>query len=95
MLLVAGLVGDRKATIGSVYRSGWGAALRIVLLSAVVLVPLMAWHSFNHALAIGAHPALVWGLMVFDSLLIGLLAAGWGTAIHHGYQPLGHDAGQA
>ena len=95
VLLVAGLVGDRKATIGSVYRYGWGAALRIVLLSAVVLVPLMALHSYNHTLAIGSHPALVWALMVFDSLLIGLLAAGWGTAIHHGYQRLGHDPGHA
>lgn len=94
VLLVAGLVGDSKATLASVYRIGWGAALRIVLLSAVVLVPLMALHRLNHDLAFGAHPALVWALMVFDSLVIGLLATGWGTAIHHGYRPLGRDPGQ-
>lgn len=94
VLLVAGLVGDGKATLASVYRTGWGAALRIVLLSALVLVPLMALHRLNHDLAFGAHPALVWALMVFDSLVIGLLATGWGTAIHHGYRPLGRDPGQ-
>lgn len=94
VLLVAGLVGDSKATLASVYRTGWGAALRIVLLSALVLVPLMALHRLNHDLAFGAHPALVWALMVFDSLVIGLLATGWGTAIHHGYRPLGRDPGQ-
>lgn len=93
VLLVAGLVGDKSATLASVYRTGWGAAFRIVLFSAVVLVPLMALHSYNHELAFGAHPALVWALMVFDSLLIGLLAAGWGTAIHHGYLSLGRDPG--
>lgn len=94
VLLVAGLVGDGKATLASVYRTGWGAALRIVLLSALVLVPLMALHRVNHDLAFGAHPALVWALMVFDSLVIGLLATGWGTAIHHGYRPLERDPGQ-
>lgn len=88
VLLVAGLVGDKNATVGSVYRTGWLAALRIVLFSAVVLIPLMALHSYNHTLAIGSDTTLVWGIMIFDSLLIGLLAVGWGTAIHHGYQPL-------
>lgn len=88
VLLVAGLVGDSKATLASVYRTGWGAALRIVLLSAAVLVPLMWLHGVNHDLAFGAHPALVWALMVFDSLVVGLLATGWGTAIHHGYRRL-------
>lgn len=91
VLLVAGLIGDRTATIRSVYRTGWAAAVRIVLFSAVVLIPLMGLHSLNHTLAFGAHPALVWALMVFDSLVVGLLAAGWGTAIHHGFRPLDHD----
>jgi len=91
VLLVAGLVGDRRATIGSVYRHGWMQALRIVLYSASVLVPLMALHSLDHKLAMGAQPALVWLLMVWDSLVVGLLATAWGTAIGHGYRPLDVD----
>ena len=99
VMLIAGLVGDRSATLASVYRSGWGAALRIVIFSAIVLVPLMWLHSQNHVWAMGADKALVWALMVFDSLVVGLLAGAWGTAIHHGYRPLsepldkGDDAG--
>ena len=88
VLLVAGLVGDREATLLSVFRSGWGAALRIVILSAIVLAPLMWLHSQNHYWAMGQSDALVWTLMVFDSLVVGLLAVAWGTAIHHGYRPL-------
>lgn len=88
VLLVAGLVGDKKATVARAYRHGWMAALRIGLFSAVVLAPLMWLHGQNHAWAMGQPGALVWALMVFDSLVVGLLAAGWGTAIHHGYRPV-------
>lgn len=86
--LIAGLVGDRGATLKGAYKTGWFAILRIVAYSAMVLVPLMWLHSLNHRWAIGASEPVVWGLMVFDSLVVGLLAAGWGTAIHHGYKPL-------
>lgn len=48
VLLVAGLVGDKNATVARVYRDGWMAALRIVLFSAVVLTPLMWLHGQNH-----------------------------------------------
>ena len=45
-------------------------------------------HSQNHYWAMGQSDALIWMLMVFDSLVVGLLAVAWGTAIHHGYRPL-------
>lgn len=88
VLLVAGLTGDRSATVIGVYRHGWGAALRIVLFSVAVLAPLMWLHHANHSWAIGSPEPLIWGLMVFDSFVVSLLAVGWGTAIHHGYHPL-------
>ena len=88
VFLVAGLVGDRDASLRSIYRTGWWAALRIVILSAIVLVPLMWLHSQNHVWAMGQSDAIVWGVMVFDSLVVGLLAGAWGTAIHHGYRSL-------
>ena len=92
VMLIAGLVGDRSTTLASVYRTSWGAALRIVIFSAIVLVPLMWLHSQNHVWAMGADKALVWALMVFDSLVVGLLAGAWGTAIHHGYRKLDEEA---
>ena len=83
--LVAGLVGDKAASIVQLYRTGWLAALRIVVFSAMVLLPLMWLHGANHDWAFGAASPIAWSLMVFDSLLVGLLAAAWGAAIHHGY----------
>ena len=86
--LIAGLLGDKDATFLNVYKSGWGAALRIAAFSAVILIPLMWLHEMNHQWAFGQPAGIVWALMVFDSLLVGLLATGWGTAIHHGYRKL-------
>jgi hypothetical protein len=34
---------------------------------------------------LGADPATVWALMIFDSLLVGLLAGLTGTALYLGY----------
>ena len=88
ILVVAGFAGDREANLRSVYTKGWLAALRILAFSAMVIAPLMWLHNLNHQWAMGADPALLWALMIFDSLVVGLLAVGWGTAIEHGYRPL-------
>lgn len=91
ILVVAGFAGDREASLRSVYITGWPATLRILALSALVIAPLMWVHTLNHQWAMGAPPVLLWALMIFDSLIVGLLAVGWGTAIEHGYRPLGDD----
>lgn len=85
-LLVAGLVGDRQASLKSVFRTGWLASLRILVFAAVAWVPLQWLHGQNHEWAIGAGRSTVWSLMVFDALVVGLLAAMAGTAFHHGYE---------
>lgn len=86
--LIAGLVGDKQANLSQMYRTGWLAGLRIVVYSAMVLLPLMWLHGENHDWAFGASTPMVWGLMIFDSLVIGVLALAWGTALHHGYYKL-------
>jgi hypothetical protein len=91
ILVVAGFAGDREASLRSVYITGWPATLRILAFSALVIAPLMWVHTLNHQWAMGAPPVLLWALMIFDSLVVGLLAVGWGTAIEHGYRPLGDD----
>lgn len=92
--LVAGLVGDRDATLASIYRSGWWASLRIAAFGAIVFVPLEYLHGLNHDWAFGAGQVLLWTLMVFDSLVVGLISVGLGTAIHHGYRRLDSAVGQ-
>lgn len=86
-LLVAGLVGDRQASLKSVFRTGWLASLRILVFAAVAWVPLQWLHGQNHQWAMGQESAVLWSLMIFDALVVGLLAAMAGTAFHHGYEP--------
>lgn len=84
-LLAAGLAGDKGVNIKSIFRSGWGASLRIILYAAAVLLPLQWVHEKNHDWALGQSDIVVWALMIFDTLVVGLLAMLAGTAIHHGY----------
>ena len=88
VLIVRALAHAPDATLGSVYRTGWAAALLMAALAILTWMPLQALHGLNHRWAIGASPALVWALMVFDSLVVGLLATYAGTALHHGSVPL-------
>jgi ABC-type antimicrobial peptide transport system permease subunit len=46
----------------------------------------------NHDWALGASPIVVWGLMIFDSLLVGLMAGLTGTALYLGYAGFARSA---
>ena len=85
VLLVAALVGDGSMTLRSAFRNGWLPALRMLVFAAILWVPLQWLHGKNHDWAMGQDSAIVWALMVFDSLVVGLLAMMAGTAFHHGY----------
>lgn len=91
VLLAAGLAGDREATLGGVFRTGWLAALRMAVFLVLTWVPLAWLHGMNHSWAMGAPAPAVWALMAFDSLVVGLLAMAAGTAIHHGLAPPRRD----
>lgn len=84
-LLVAGLSGDTSTGLIGIFKSGWLPSLRILVFAAAVWVPLQWLHGMNHEWAMGQSSAIVWALMIFDSLVVGLLALLAGTAIHHGY----------
>lgn len=86
--LVSALIGDPALGFGEVWRKGWLPALRIAVFAAVLWVPLQWLHEANHGWAMGASGALVWTLMAFDALVVGLLATMAGTAFYHGYYPL-------
>ena len=88
VLLVHGLSGDRDASLQSVFRHDWFAAVRVLVFTAMVWIPLQYLHGKNHEWAFGEPAALVWLLMTFDSIVVGLIATLAGTAIHHGALPL-------
>ena len=85
LLMVAGLFGDRQPTIRQVWIRGWLALILICILVALAYLPAQWLHGMNHRWAMGADPAFVWALMIFDSLLVGLLAGLTGTALYLGY----------
>lgn len=88
VLLVRGLSGDRDMSLRSVFRHDWFAAVRVLAFAAMVWIPLQYLHGKNHDWAFGSPDALVWLLMIFDSIVVGLIATLAGTAIHHGSLPL-------
>lgn len=88
VLLVHGFSGNRDANLRSVFRYDWFAAVRVAAFTAAVWIPLQYLHGKNHDWAFGAPEALVWLLMIFDSIVVGLIATLAGTAIHHGSLPL-------
>lgn len=93
-LIAAGLAGDRTLTLRRAFTQGWLPALRILLLLVLTWAPLALLHAYNHRWAMGAADPLVWLLMTFDALVVGLLATMAGTAIHHGYAALNREHGE-
>lgn len=85
VLMMAGILGDRRATVLGVFRGGWGKGLRILLLMAIGFLPMQLVHLWDHLLAIGSHPVVLWLLLIWDSVLVGWMASFLGTASHHGY----------
>jgi hypothetical protein len=84
-LLIAPLLGIADFTIKRAYTIGWWLGLRTVLLIAAWYAPLLWLHGFNHKFAFGQPELLVWLLMGWDSLLVGLMASVMGTGLHHGF----------
>ncbi len=85
-LTLAGLVGDRVTSSRDIWRRSWPWAILMVVLVVAAFVPAQLLHSKNHEWALGADPAIVWALMIFDSVLVGLLAGLTGTALYLGYE---------
>ncbi len=84
--LVGALLNDEANSLRSAFTDRWPTALLMALLTVAAFIPPQVLHSANHSWAFGQHPAIVWALMIFDSLLIGLLAALVGSALFVGYR---------
>lgn len=84
-LLVATLLGDRETGLRQAILQRWIATLFLVALVAAAFGPASLLHKATHELAFGAPEALVWVIMAFDSLVVGLLAALVGAALQIGH----------
>ena len=58
----------------------------MALVLAAGYAPLQALHLRNHRLALGQADAVLWPLLAWDSLVVGMMAAWIATALHHGYR---------
>lgn len=83
--MVGALVEDRSASLRWSATAGWPRALFMALLLAAVFAPCQALHMADHRLAIGAPTAVVWALMLWDAVFLGLFAALLGAATFVGY----------
>jgi hypothetical protein len=84
-IMLAGLFGDRTVTLADAWKSSWRYVPLFALLLVLGFAPAQLLHGLNHSWAFGASPALVWVLMIFDSLVVGLLASLVGAAIAISY----------
>ncbi|MBX7459065.1 hypothetical protein K3152_12465 [Qipengyuania sp. 1NDH17] len=83
--LVGPLWGDTSMTLRRAYTVGWIATLFAAFLSMLAFAPAQMLHEYNHTLAMGQSDAVVWGLMVWDSLLVGLMCCWMGAGLAAGY----------
>jgi hypothetical protein len=79
---IAQLLEDREVTLRRSLTTHLPTAALLLLLFAAAMAPAQLLHGLNHRLALGQPDALVWGLMVFDSLLVGLMAVLAGSGFY-------------
>lgn len=84
-VMLAGLFGDRETSLRTLIVNSWPWLLLLALLLPLGFAPLMWLHNCNHLWALGAPDAAVWALMVFDSLVVGLMASSVGAAMFVAY----------
>jgi hypothetical protein len=84
-VMIAGLFGDRSTPLRDLLLRSWPWLLLLVLLAPLGFAPLSWLHGMNHRWALGGPDALVWALMIFDSLVVGLMASSVGAAMFVAY----------
>lgn len=80
VFLLAALVEDRSIGLRRAFTDRWPTALLLGLLGAVAFMPAASLHSFHHLAAMGQPEPIIWALMLWDSLWVGLMAALLGSA---------------
>lgn len=86
LYVVGALFGDRAMTLRRSFTDRFPTAIIMTLTMLAAFAPCQALHMLNHKIAIGGPTPLVWAMMAFDSLWIGLFAALVGSAMYAGYK---------
>lgn len=84
LLLVAALVEDRTMAWRAAFTTHLPSALVLTLYLVIAFAPAQLLHMANHRLALGQGAPVVWGLMAFDAVWVGLLASLAGAALFVG-----------
>lgn len=84
-VMLAGLFGDRTTPMKALVVKSWPWLFLLALLGPLLFAPLSWLHGMNHRWALGAPDAAVWALMIFDSIVVGLMASSVGAALVTAY----------
>jgi hypothetical protein len=84
--LVGLLVDDPAISLRRAFLSRLPTAALILFLVLAAFLPGQALHGLDHRLALEQARPVVWALMAFDSLVVGMMAATVGAALHVGYR---------
>lgn len=79
------LFGDRTMDLRAAYTRGWLILARMAAFILPFFVGGQLLHRFNHTLALGQPPAVVWVLMAWDALWLAVMACWVGAALGLGY----------
>lgn len=82
--MVGALLEDGSVTAKRAMTSLLPAAILLCVLAAIAFAPSQALHMANHKLAMGQPLSIVWALMIFDALWVGLFAGLVGSALFVG-----------
>jgi hypothetical protein len=89
--LVGPLLGDATMTLRRAYTGGWGRLLLMAVLAAAAFWPASQLHQWDHRWAMGAPRTIVWALMAWDAVVVGLIACWTGAALGAGYRGASSD----
>lgn len=82
---LAGLFGAKDVALAVLVKRSWPYLLLLALLLPLGFAPLSFLHQYNHKWAMGAAAPVIWALMIFDSLVVGLMASSVGAACYSAY----------
>lgn len=86
LYVVAALFGDRSLTLKTAFTERWPSALVLAVAVMVAFLPGQLLHMLNHKLALGQPAAIVWALMAWDALVVGMIATLVGSALWAAYR---------
>lgn len=83
--LIGTLFDDPAMTLKRAFSHGWLRLIGLILCAGSAVALGQAVHRLNHTLALGAPTPIVFALMLWDGIWVGLMACWIGTGLAFGY----------